>query len=427
MRLFHFFRTEAAACLAGSFDQRFCAMDLLQAARLHPMVFHACAALAAMYQRESMARSNTAVQEQRRLYVMALKQYDHAIRSIRDLPSETRDTNHEVLLISCVLFTAICCLQGDLTTALVHLQNGQRLFREWGRRDVRYGLVSAKPLAALMSRMCTQSIELRVTPWETDTNELSRRTMSTAPFLSVSDAYLELEPLSNGFLELRHAASWGSPTGDINLSEDVLREYKTALESWSTRFFRLQEARASDVVELEGRLMLEARYWTTYIQMHRDAESELDWDTYQAEFAKIVALAQQAFEVADQDTQAVSLTSRAFSFSSSAMDSVFHVARFCRHYTTRHKALNVLRTWNVKDGVCDTALSATIAQAFMKFEEAPGNVSTGCGCDGWHICEAHRIRLLAGKTVHNGTAAVVVKTVGDLRDGGKGTVIPIVW
>ena len=448
--MFHFFRTEAASHLAGAFDQRFCTLDLLQASKLHPAVWHGCTALAAMYQRESILCKETSESEQRRFYVLALRQYDASIKSIVKLIKDSPEdkTSQEILLISCLLFTAICCLQGNLKTALVHLRNGRKLFHEWkhkghGKQALHHvdnnnnGLISAKVLIALLSRLCTQAIELRESPWEEwDSSEVIE--LSPHPFKSPVDAYLEFEPICNGFLELRHRKRSALHYGHVGPAQELRRAYQNTLAAWAAKFSQLKSSKTFALNEFEGMLILEARYLSFHIELNRNPESEMDWDKFQPEFARIIYLAEKVFQISGQAGPSSgqglkTLASRAFSFSSSVMDAVFIVASFCRHHATRHKALYLLQNWSIKEGICDTKLASVIAEGFMGVEEGPGqrNCLDGgipeCECDGFYVCNDHRIQVVSGTLLDDGKMALMARTVGDVRDGAQGTFIPVSW
>ncbi|OAQ72044.1 dynamin GTPase [Pochonia chlamydosporia 170] len=447
--MFHFFRTEAATHLAGVFDQEFCTMGLLQASNLHPAVWYACTALAAMYQRESIASNTAAEAEQQRFYVMALKQYDASIKSIVDLiGSSESDTKHEILLTSCLLFTAICCLQGCLTTALVHLRNGHRLYHQWKSEAQRKesqdhrpssSLINAKALIALLSRLCTQAIDLRDSHWEEwDIGGPDLVEPSPEPFTSPADAYLEFEPICNAFMEVRHRRKSALEYGQVGPAEELRHAYQKVLAAWTTKFYHLKASRAFSSNEFEGMLILEARYLSFYIELNRDPGSEMHWDTFQPQFARIVSLAENVFQISGQtgpsnQQMPRTLATRAFSFSSSVMDSIFSVTRYCRHYATRHRALCLLQNCSVKDGICDTKLASGLAAGLMGVEERPGQMNClldgqpDCTCDGFYICGEHRITVLVGELVEDGKVALMAQTARDVRLGLPGTCVPVSW
>ncbi|KAK2609368.1 hypothetical protein QQS21_002149 [Conoideocrella luteorostrata] len=448
-RMFYFFRTEAASQLAGVFDQRFCTMELLQASKLHPAVWHACTALAAMYQRESLTHGSRKEGEaHQRHYVFALRQYDvalkNAVKMIAKSAHGASSTDQEILLTSCLLFTAICCLQGDLRAAMVHLRNGQKIFYQWrhANRTIQptsqppeNGLISPPALMALMSRLCTQSIELRDSHWaEWELHSIGQAKVSQEPFRTPVDAYLELEPIFNEFIEARQkyrrlsAIHPRQPAHPL----DLYRTHQAVLTAWQVKFSQLQSSRVFHDVDLEGMLVLEARYLAFDIELNKDPSSELHWDMFQSKFERIIAIAEQLCGLV-RGSQMQTRPVRAFSFSSTAHEEVFRVARYCRHYETRHRALDLLASWSFKEGICDTNFARVLAECMAELEEAPGVANreqqslAQCMCDGFFICADHRISQVTGELTGDGMAVMLFRTVGDVAQGSSGTITQVAW
>ncbi|KAG8420735.1 hypothetical protein J3458_002668 [Metarhizium acridum] len=351
-------------------------------------------------------------------------------------------TSCEILLTSCLIFTAICCLQGNLTTALVHLRNGQKLFHQWknASRGMRAnGLIDVRAFVALLSRLCTQTIDLRNAPWEDwDIAGAALAELSPEPYTSPVQAYLEFEPICNGFMELRHRGQLTLHEGQPGPAKELRHAYQQALAAWAAKFTHLQTSEALSANDFEGILILEARYLSFYIDLNRDPESEMHWDAFQAEFARIVHLAERVCQISGQDEPSNQrtrgmLATRVFAFSSSGMDAVFTVARYCRHHATRHRALHLLQNWSIKEGICDTKIASVVAAGLTAVEEGPGKTNSlhdrppGCECDGVFICHDDRIKVVAGEFVEDGKVAMMARTVRDVRLGLPGTFIPVSW
>ncbi|OAA54910.1 AMP-dependent synthetase/ligase [Cordyceps fumosorosea ARSEF 2679] len=431
---FHFLRQVAASSMAGVFDQTFCSRDMLQATSLHPIVWHASCALAAMYQREALAGATKggrgadgAAVERQSLRNFALEQYNESIAGVVAVlkSAELSSLDLEVLLTTTLLFTAIASLQGDVPAAVMHVINGQHMLHRWKKKvdsaqatstgSGRYepsGLLTPNCVEAVMGRMVSQSSNIRRRPWSEDYYKaLETPVISEDPFHSPEDAYYEFEPLSKAYFELGENNKFILDPAQKQPPPRVRSAYAAALAAWTVKFDAMR-ARPGGVADTprgrEAVLVLQARQICMAIEVQRDPGGpETSWDAFDADFARIVALADRLGAEAGRR--------RVFSFSSSVMDVLVLTATRCRERGVRRRARELLRRQDAREGLCNSRLGFAIAAEWADIEEAPGRGrrrrrdaeeeeeggegdEDGCDCeeDGF-ICNDHRVAALAGE------------------------------
>ncbi|OAR01828.1 hypothetical protein LLEC1_06695 [Akanthomyces lecanii] len=431
MMQFRFLCQVAASSMAGVFDQKFCSRDMLQATSFHPIVWHASCALAAMYQRESLlagssdihGRAKTAAQRQD-LRSFALEQYNQSIAGVLGIMEsvELSSLDLEVLLTTTLLFTAISSLQGDMPAAILHIINGQRILQRWkrgiadapmkmtgGKNRSSTGLLTPSSVEAVMGRLVSQSSTIRQIPWSEEYyKSLEAPVISQDAFCSPEDAYYEFEPLSKAYFELGENNKFIMDPAKRQPPFQVRMAYLAALGEWTMKFDTMQRRPGimDSPTNREAVLVLQARQIGMEIEVQRDpAGQETTWDEFNVQFARIVALGEQLRDGLHQGA------GRVFSFSSSMMDVLFVTAIRCREHGVRHRAMELLRRQNAREGLCNSRLAFAIAAGWAEIEEAPGTakrriaedgivVEGGeeCACEAERfICGEHRVTAVGGE------------------------------
>ncbi|TQV97965.1 hypothetical protein V2A60_006329 [Cordyceps javanica] len=453
--------------MAGVFDQKFCSRDMLQATSFHPIVWHASCALAAMYQREALAAAakhsditgaNKTLVKRQSLRNFALEQYNESIAGVVSVlrSAELSILDLEVLLTTTLLFTAIASLQGDVPAAVLHVINGQRILHRWkskiastqaidvsNRECSSSGLLTPNCVEAVMGRLISQSSNIRQKPWSDDYYRgLETPVISEDPFHSPEDAYYEFEPLCKAYFELGENNKFITDPEEKQPPYPVRRAYLAALTEWTLKFNAMRERKG--IVDTpnykEAILVLEARQIGMEIEVQRDpAGQESTWDEFNPHFARIVALGEQLRDSLCQDG------GRVFSFSSSMMDVFVLTATRCREYGVRHRALELLRRQNAREGLCNSRLGHAIAVGWAEIEEGPGRAKQhadadscaskkeegeGCECECeayTFICNGHRVAAVAGDFRVDDVGTMTFWTKQALDGGWSGEIREIAW
>ncbi|KAJ6779492.1 hypothetical protein PWT90_00798 [Aphanocladium album] len=490
---FFFLRQEAASSMAGVFDRSFCLRDMLQATSVHPIVWHASCALAAMFQREALitdakgrrrrrdyhclegsttaaiGAADTTLAERQSLRNFALEQYNASIAGVLGLmrkAAELSDTDLEVLLTTTLLFTAIASLQGNMPAAVMHVINGQRLWQQWQKNKEHApesargsenhlagggggggggggSLLNPRSVGAVLGRLVTQSSAVRPAPWPADYYaSLETPSVSADAFTTPEDAYYEFEPLSRSYFELRESNKFIVDPAQKRPLPHVRRAYAAALADWTAKFdtMRGRAGMMDTPLHAEAIMVLQARQLELEIHIERDpAGAETTWDAFTARFDRIVSVGEQ---LRDSLRQA---GGRVFSFSSSMMDVAFLTATYCRDSGIRHRALALLQLHNAREGLCNSRLAHTIAEAWVEIEEAPGEAKRtqaaggdgvaqdededeDCACEaGVFVCDDHRITLVAGDYREDDVGTMTYWSKRAVERGLPGEVREIAW
>lgn len=442
--MFHFFRTHVAAQAAGAFDLSFWTVDLMQATLLHPAIWHATAAVAAMHKRYSIPFTADAQAARDRHYSLALNQYNASIRhlvGIAGCEGDPSPVDKEALLMASVLFTGLCSLRGDHRQAFVHMRNGLRLFHQWRPWESRSqprapgGVLPIDSLITLFNRLDSQALNLmddamRAT-WEP--NVYPRQTLTT-PFTSATEAYFEFELLFNGLLELMQRREFLSMEIVPNPLHKVRDSYRGSFHVWAAKFSNFQ---ASPFVKpADENAILSLRIWQLTAQIALDLDVTnigMCWDEFHAQFERIVDLTEQLLGNQYAGSQADARPrAPVFSFAAQTCEPLYLVAESCRNSVTRRRAIELLRRWPRREGLWDSVLAATVGEAIMLREESGAEADRLCGGDcecvkGVYICAGHRVLDTDLEFFEEGHGSIMLKTVNDVRHGKPGQTLHLRW
>ena len=434
LELFQLFATETVRQVASTFDYSFWAIDVLQAAVVYPAVWHATIAMSAMHQRlkhgvaYSSPDAHRAAQEH---YVYALKSYNASIAELKKITGNAHvgPGEQEATLMSSLLFTGLCSMQGDLTEAMIHARNGLEMFDQWKFWKNKDRVLSVASVAAQIAYFEGQFINKRSQPKGRAKIRAKRSTLgaspSDTPFATAKEAYWELQPLLISLLEMEHGQDThvGSPHLDPQPQPlDKRHTFRKLFAHWHAKFLPLELALNGRGADKKSMLLMRMLYTACHICLYVDFDRMLvSWDDHDSEFSQVVDLAHDLFrEYAKEDavTRAMHKEGNSvpiFSFAPSICETLYFVGGSCRNGVTRRRVISLLRKWPRRDGLWDAQLIASICEAIMKFEEAAAKSESGCECRaGKFICNGHRVVGSDVSFVDDWTLRLTLTTVGDV-------------
>ena len=507
LNMFEIFRSQTISQMLGGFDRGSWTLDVLRATNKYPAIWHAGLALAALYERGKMATlsedfSDTLSSDDTRrrcqeLLTFALTQYNESIRCLVHSTAQTTPSasDQEMLLMASMLFTGICCLQGDMRQGLLHARSGLHLFNQWrfwerangamyaGERPVcpterpvddQDCLMSADSLVTLITHVECLFVNNLGVP---NTPTVIPQACSDAPFLSLTDAYFEFQPLLTGLLDFCQSIAASpdvippieSASGNNNSSAgstlvewsanpfppaDIRREYRRELRVWQDKFanlHRLLPAASPDEHMQHAILMLRMCWKGVDICLDVDlANVELAYDNYQSTFADILSLAEElchlhassikkrdgkssnrsakrscnlsASDTADSGAHNNKGISPVKSYAMSACELLCFVCRTCRDTPLRERAASLLRRWPRNDGLWDGRLLTSICEAMTAAEQDPGGSKMSCVlcAPGARSCGHLRVARTDLEFQANGDTNFTLTTVGQVRQGRLG-------
>ena len=448
LQAFNILRQKTMGQIAGIFDRAFWTVDVLRASHVYPAIWHACLAISAMHERLQLpVWTSTDKETLHSRYEFALGQYNTAIQHLVKIAAKPRltDNDQETIVLASILFTGICCMEGDLTQAITHARNGLGVFYQWQgsrpfglRGDYRTGRVmSADALTTLTAHVSLQVFDRTCVvnnPPPHIPPELFQCAMT--PFTSANAAYLELVPIASTLLEIssgRHVPGSQFPDREAPAIQRLRASYLEAFSTWETKFHDFL-AIHDPTDDLHSVLLLRLlRTGLTLYTYEQNNETpgltRKQFEKFTPVFERFVGLAEQVFEV---NERLESDAPPVFSFSLAVLKFIFYVGRVCRDTELRKRLIAVLRANPRRDGVWDSWMLALVLEEVVQFEEqnAAAAASTGstCECDvGLFACDYHRAASITAEYPADGVADVVLLTRKDLEEDTVGKFVQLVW
>ncbi|OAA78730.1 C6 zinc finger domain protein [Akanthomyces lecanii RCEF 1005] len=451
VQLFHYFRAEVAPQLTGMFDHEFWTNNLLRNTQLQPILWYACNAIAATHLLGRTGCGETqSHQNPDALPLQPYYQYQAALQSMRDLialPFVT-DTTKIDMIVASQLFIMLATLRGDNMEMMTHYKNTCMLVGLWKtwaqtrihRRLDKHSIQAADSVVYTCFR--ADSLFLFMQPpsykyhsyWEGCTLRLR-----DDPFVSLTEAYFELEPIWNNIVKV---AVHPGPEGPEFVKEGhefiqhICEHYKERLLKWDRKLADLR-LRCREVEDRPALAVLDLRAATIKVLLYTCTleVSSLCWDTRAAAFEKLLDDAKLLIELryasAEQKEAAsataavggtLGLTSRAMTLSPMTNETLYLVARLCRDPAIRRRACALLAHDYHLAPSMHTLLYMHLADAQICLEENEWQIeaavresTSSCACsrERRFVCDGHRIYQTALGEMATTGAVLHLRTVDD--------------
>ncbi|KAB8257606.1 hypothetical protein BDV32DRAFT_80724 [Aspergillus pseudonomiae] len=443
---FFFFRSVTTFTLAGSFDTDFWSHRLLQVSHHYPALRHGMAALACIhreYATDSTPSTQSRIGESRNME-FALRQTNKSIQALLKLLSEPVLSNQDkmVVLATCILYTCMCSLQGRQYQAFMHINNGLKLFHQWGVGEK----LNSQPAAwkgADMLLLAFIRFDSQVRPYlvgqtaslSWNNNQIAP-SPSTAPFTSLLEAYVSLEALFNRIMRFFLSQDTKDPCVQSRAAEKEM--YIQLLHDWDTRLALLlsttsksEDGRALDVLSTR-------RKFAKVLLCTDPTQSELAPDALLNDCVDMIEAITRILDDSNQQAlrqyqHAEQATSANFSLDTGIVEPLFWVGVKCREPTIRRRALDILQRYPRREGICEGMIAGKIVAKVIEIEEsgcpqALADMGTTSPCtQGQWICEIHRVASWEFNLVTERLVRVVLRTVEDWALSRPGTEFTTSW
>ncbi|KNG91094.1 hypothetical protein ANOM_000749 [Aspergillus nomiae NRRL 13137] len=388
---FFFFRSVTTFTLAGSFDTDFWSHRLLQVSHHYPALRHGMAALACIhreYATDSTPSTQSRIGESRNME-FALRQTNKSIQALLKLLSEPVLSNQDkmVVLATCILYTCMCSLQGRQYQAFMHINNGLKLFHQWGVGEK----LNSQPAAwkgADMLLLAFIRFDSQVRPYlvgqtaslSWNNNQIAP-SPSTAPFTGLLEAYVSLEALFNRIMRFFLGQDTKDPCVQSRAAEKQM--YIQLLHDWDTRLALLlsttsksEDGRALDVLSTR-------RKFAKVLLCTDPTQSELAPDALLNDCVDMIEAISRILDDSNQQAlrqyqHAEQATSANFSLDTGIVEPLFW--RYPR-----------------REGICEGMIASKIVAKVIEIEEsgcpqalADMGATSPCTQGQW-ICEIHRV------------------------------------
>ncbi|PYI09259.1 dynamin GTPase [Aspergillus sclerotiicarbonarius CBS 121057] len=446
---FFFFRSITTSTLAGFFDLGFWSYRLLQDSHRYPALWHGMTALAGVH-REYVDPSKSVTQPRMgdtRNVQLALKQFNKSIESLMNQFSGQSLTIHDkiAVLSTCVLYICISSLQGRQPQAFMHLLNGLKLFHQWDLQSSHArspeDWLGAEMLLLIFTRLDSQArpylaMQDMSSGW-TDTQLV--QPSKERPFATLLESYISLEALFNDVIRffLRYLKNH-SPNPDP-IPSGVREMYFRQVQEWDVRHATLLRMSPEYLQEKAIDLLNIRRQFVGVMLALDPTQGDLAHDELFPEYAIMVDTVARILEGGDErntpDYLSVNKQHKhpAFSLETGIVEPLFWIGTRCREPFLRRKALDLLKRYPRREGICEGMLASCIVERVIEIEEngcpqANAKVgSTSTYTRGRWICKAHRVATWDFILVTERQVRVVMKTVEDWELSRGGIEVMASW
>lgn len=386
-RVFDYFRQRTAPALAGQFESKFWYQLVLQVSQTEPAVRHAVVALGSLH--ETLDRNGEEISTITASLIgreFSLQQYDKSVTSLRSrLVSEEGYGVLQIALICCILFNSFETVCGNHGQALLHLQSGLKLMKEWMAQRKRTSFLpqptsTQSELCQVFSRLNIHARSL-LDPELPPYHNLTEMLPSVMPetFQDLTQARDSLYCMYNdGFafyqklIEQTRCGTCTINTANPSESFNFLNEFgrlDSFLIRWLSAFDRYLELNTAtaDSKELKGATLLRVHYLCAFIVLHKSIRSEqCAFDTYTSHFDQIVSLSSAVMYAPGGPD--LSTPRPTFSLDLGVIAPLFYTAVSCRDPAIRRRAVSALSCPR-KEGAWSAVDAARVAYLAIQIEE----------------------------------------------------------
>lgn len=420
VRALQYFKTCTAPQLAGSFSPDLWLTHMLRLAHHQSSVHHALVALGTAHEEFANPLSNRS-----EFSDYATREYGKAIHEVVQLNSSRSSETVEIALATCIIFSCLESLRGHYMSSLSHLVSGLNVLEEEQRQPTLQpgSCLPRELLLGLFLRMDSQRMDIG------GAGTIPGKMLSIlaplsipACFSSLNEAWLQLDILYHKSMQLMYRADEALPESHFvpttELWQSMIAE-KQSLEElrqcWENALSMMQGWSPGGEPSFPrnrppGRILLDMTNIAIKIVLDMDLiNPESDFDRYNDEFRVIVSDAEEYIQRTSEPRSAStsrSPTPQPFQQGSSASPSVvtasppssqypkpllpkpdpiplpiftlslgcvsnlYFAAARCRNTAIRHRALDLLRRCNRREGLWDSTIAAHVAANVIAIEES---------------------------------------------------------
>lgn len=456
--MFYLFRTQTVLQVGCVLDLQFWLVDVPQAAQAHRPLWHASVALAALTASRNALNdaipgySDAAVDG---LTSFVMQHYHAALHELVPLSNHSGDApsfeNQQVLLMTNVLLLGVASMQGNQRDAATFSRHNLSLFntwRFWRRQDnwktsSQGALLSVAPLTALMYRLQSQETADRLErpDWMLSDFDQFTKLPSATPFVSMTEAYRELQPIFAGLTMVTKERQL-RPYTDFMLpaAEDCLA-FRYAFTAWKAKYDHLCDSQPPEAnSRLESMIMDLLKATVEHALFLSDSYSPLlPLHCHMVDTAERILVAldstttwstefraggvggssgvsspgwQHAPEWSSIPTQTTFGNSQRitkalpYCFGPVVLEPLFIVAIDCADFDLRRRAISILRRWSRAEAIWSSVIMAAFAEALMGTTDA---IDGGL------------------EVLENGLGKMQLRSITDTRENWPGRMVLVSW
>lgn len=414
--------------ISGGINSEFWTTNVLQAAMLHPAIWHASLALSAMHQRMMMTASKTIVPPSdlaEDYYEFSLTQYNASISHTSNLLKKASLTQaeKEEILMTGIIYTGISFLQNNIPQAVIHAQNTLRIYHHWQFRDLAAKqaktVLGSEHILQLLQDIYFALLTSGIDVHESIVTHFDKVIgVSQKPFESITEAYYEFLPIHRGQVHFPGARRFS----DIILpTEDHMRARQRAFGLWDRRFEAFRKTPAynkADTCILQTLTLL--RSVEHIFQAIMQDRTPKIWAKNRARWEKVVEEAEAILENM-KDRERAGLFLPQFTFSMSFLEVFRMVGLISRDGVLRRRIITCLKNWPLRDSLQDSRLTWRTIETKMAVEEIGMHAGGTCECQkDIYVCTDHRVSRFDTSIPDERTVVFTVRTGMDVKSGKPG-------
>lgn len=388
---FQFFRTRTTVKLPGIFGSDFWQSLVLQLSLREPAVLHAVIALAATHRRGVTAGQlrrpfpplehvGSVMDPNERL---ALQQYNKAISHLRCHLESGEAQSLRVTLASCVVFTCIELLKGDIETSQAHFRSGWRLLRQinvaprptWDSAD--------EHLSEAFTRISIQPPAFDQGSEYADMTLPGKRNRPSSPFppifSSMKEARRHLDWLLHDIHLLSAEANAIALTDNGQVPPRLVhrqRHLQRSASSWlralltSTPHIRARCPDNENAIRLgEPLLRLYHRMASIMVATSLRRTDETIFDAHTPDFAAVLETTMELWAKAGDLLPSQVGGDIGFTADMGFIPPLYYTALKCRVPRLRRRAVRYLALAPHREGLWDATLAVAVARKVFELEE----------------------------------------------------------
>ncbi|KAE9369184.1 hypothetical protein N431DRAFT_546736 [Stipitochalara longipes BDJ] len=412
-RSFSFFCRHTFPQLSGSFDSDDFWQRLLQATHHEPAIRHAAVALGALHETfEAIPNTNLnfTLSEKRSHDVFAMQQYSKAIKALLG-SNGGQEQAIDVALVTCVLFIYFEILRGHHATALSHINGGIKILSSLHPSPASS---TTSPFPSPISQsstpyVSTPTLTLLFIRFDTQASSIiaNRQRILISPDLGnpfsgytpeIPSEFRSLEEARNSLDYIRTEALRMMDTVDrsnrVKIKIMLACVQSTAglrLGLWDRAFgsfvSRKKKEGSTKGGQIEGgvgtretekawkdaiNVLRVQRIFNSFffcVDLERVLRDEGIWDEYTADFEEILRLSEAIIGPETPSSGNSEEVKRVLCLDAGIIMPLYFVATKCRIGAIRWKAIALLRRTERQEGLCNSVLTALVAERLVRIEE----------------------------------------------------------
>ncbi|RAH53630.1 hypothetical protein BO85DRAFT_471664 [Aspergillus piperis CBS 112811] len=381
---FHYFQVVTAPTLTGFFNSGFWSYTLLQVSYSYPALWHAITALASLH----------------------------------------RDFLEDVAPLA--ITRACSTARGFHSQAMAHVASAMVLCQQWNRDFQTHSHASEaiSSVILLLAQLDSQVRQIFLVqglpvPWTTQF-ELPA---FEGCFTSLDEAHVSLEvKVNNNALKLLTSGIDISAPEALAKKDDCLHEFR----QWKSKLETYLAVSPHERGTIAANVLYLRRSYAKVMLSLDPTKGDLAHDEFIEDYAQMLDLASSILEglnnpLAEKSDTGSKPAKQHFSVESTVTETLFLIGVRCREPTIRERALELMRLYPRREGMCGTMLALKLGETLTGLERTACQTSPPGSCsEGPWVCADHRVTKIQCKDVSYQKVAILLRTAGEQRRGSEG-------